>query len=856
MKTNKWRFDRGMLPFALLLVTLLLTATGCKDLLEDKSPGWLGSSIYDNLKNEGRFENMTKLIDELGYKEVLAKTGSKTLLASPDSAFEKFYAGNDWGVSKYSDFTLAQKKMLLYGALINNSYPLNMLSSSQGPNLGDCMRRNTSMSVYDSVSIAPPSEMIASKFWSFYKDNDKSLVLMKDNTPRPIVHFLQKQLSNNNITNSDVDFLMNYKTIRKPGDASINGIPVIEANRKCSNGFVHVLGSVLAPMDNMAELIRKKPNTTIYSKLLERYSVPFYDAPATASYNLLYGTSVDSVFVKRYFSARSLGGAALISDRNGRPGPGQLKFDPGWNGYFLQTSSNVTASRALQQDMGVMIVPSDAAFKDYFDNKAGKVLRDNFRPSGWPAGDYSWIDLIPTNIITELLNVNMLTSFKQAVPSRFTSILDDATYPLGITTSAIDSVYLACNGVIYQTNKVFSPTSFSSVSFPTLVNSSMSIINWAIEQKKYNAYLNAKEATFSLFIPTNEALTHYIDPVSYGKATTKLYKFRWNPKYTNESNKVVASVWDYDVAADSIIGSDSVIASYGQIINRLYDILETHTVIGDVESGNVFYRTKGGTTLRVDNTVLGENGMSVSGSRQIDTASSVPVKTIYQQGNGKAYILAKEPIMTTKNSVADVLEKHPEFIRFSELLNASGFLTTLQNNHANAHQNNIGFFSKFHYTVYVPLNDSIEALQTRGILPTLDKLIHNDGESSVDSSEVENNLVKVRNFVQYHIHDNAVFLNPLGTVGGKYETALYNSNNNVFYGLEVLASNNTLTVTDQPLQTNQSKRNVRHVIKTNGLYNLMAREYQYNSNDPLNASELYSSAEVVIHQIDGALFYK
>ena len=39
--------------------------------LAEKDPEWLGSSIYDYLSSEGNFTQTVRLIDDLGYGEVL-----------------------------------------------------------------------------------------------------------------------------------------------------------------------------------------------------------------------------------------------------------------------------------------------------------------------------------------------------------------------------------------------------------------------------------------------------------------------------------------------------------------------------------------------------------------------------------------------------------------------------------------------------------------------------------------------------------------------------------------------------------------------------------------------------------------
>ena len=91
----------------------------------DNYPSWLGGSIYEAMKHPenltsssgnvltGTFSNYLRLIDDLGYAETLAKTGSKTVFPANDEAFDRFYANNAWGVKRYEDLTESMKKQLL-----------------------------------------------------------------------------------------------------------------------------------------------------------------------------------------------------------------------------------------------------------------------------------------------------------------------------------------------------------------------------------------------------------------------------------------------------------------------------------------------------------------------------------------------------------------------------------------------------------------------------------------------------------------------------------------------------------------------------------------------------------------------
>lgn len=801
--------------------------------LDEKNPSWLGSSIYNYLAESGKYTYTVRLIDDLGYREVLARTGSKTLFVADDEAFNRFFQNNTFGVKSYEGLSTAQKKMLLYGAMVNNSFQISNLSSTEGPTEGDCMRRLSASTVYDTVPVLRPDQMPVNPYWSTYRKKG-NMVCMEDMTITPMVHFIEKFLVNQKITNDDYAWLYNGKLQRKAGDASVNGVAIVEPNIKCSNGFVHRVADVMTPLQNMANIVAHKPETSEWNKLLDRFCAPYYSKEATENYNRLYGTSVDSVFQLRFFSKKSQGGQ-LNSTPMGGPVKAMLKFDPGWNTYYSGQGQSTSLSVALEKDMGVMMAPSNKALDDYWNNGAGKVLRDYYG---------SW-DKVPDDVISELINNNLFNSFVGSVPSKFSSILNDANDPMGVSKADIDSVWLGCNGAVYLTNKVYSPTSYVSVLFPAIVNESMKIIRWGVEQLQYNVYLNSLNSYYSFFIPNNKALLEYVDPVSYGKSRTQLFRFHYDGTKNEVNDRVWASIWNYDLATGEV-GDSIGRASYSQVKNRLKDILDNHIVIGNVESGNTYYRTKGGEEIRVAHTAQGANGMTVEGSLQVDENKPLKVNYIYNQtaqGNGKSYILHSGPILTTRKTVRDILAEHDEFSKFLELMDGSGLFETVHDNRYACGGTNISTFNTYHYTIYVPTNASIEKLEKEGKLPTWEKVEAEELSGNTEAKSADS--AKIVNFLRYHIQDNAVFIGA-GEEKGDFETAAINNATGRFFKLHVVASNNGLTVRDD-------KGNTRHVVDKPGLYNLQAREYQYNNKDAMNAGEIETSSSAVVHLIDGPL---
>ena len=838
MKTRK------VFWIALLVGGFVLSSCQKYDLDEKAPEGW-GNSIYSWLDEQGNFTNTVRMINDLSYQEVLGKTGSKTLFVADDAAYERFFNNNSWGVKRYENLSLAQKKMLLFGNMIDNSIQLNSLSTIQGKPLkeGQAMRRFSALSEYDTIPVLKTQDMPDNKYWKRHRESGRDMVCMEDGSAVPMLLFLEAQLSNNRITNDDYNFLFNHMTDRQAGDASVNGINVVEDNIRCANGFIHRTGEVVTPLPNMAELIAKKPQVSLFNSLLERFCAPYPDGKdlaKTERYNYLYGTNVDTVYTKHFFNEKR--GVEIDETPDGGSVPAQLMFDPEWNSYYSTSNKDQSEGNAAEQrDMAVIMVPTDAAMREYWKG-TGKPLSENYA---------SWND-VPDDVIIKLLNVNMLPSFTSSVPSKFSAILNDANDPMGVDVADIDSVWMTCNGAVYLTNKVYSPTAYVSVSFPALINRNMKIIDWAITQCKYNVYLNALGSDYSFFIPTNDALIEYIDPCSYGKQNLQLLSFRWD-ETKKADERVYAVLYNYDKETgerDSV----GIVNNYYRITKCLQDILDTHIVIGRVWDGkNTYFRTKNGTGIRVTNPA-DESNMTVEGSFQMNEGQPLRVTRVYDQrkevagGNGKSYVLEGQPIMGTRLTVYDQLAAHPKYFgKFLELLEGSGLLETIHNlGTGNESDNkacggvNMSVFNTYHYTIYVPSNDAIEQLQKEGKLSSWEQ-VDEDHQAGDDDKALSDSL-NIVNFLKYHIQDNALYIGAQNE-SGDFETSLINKKTRRFFMVKSQLKDDEIIVLDAVDQKNMrdGEPTTMHTVKKmsyigddglqKDLYNIQAREYLYNNRD-------------------------
>lgn len=849
-------FRRTITRPTFLLATVLFGLTflsSCIDeyIYDDEEPTWLGSSIYDYLDESGEYTYYVRLIEDLGYKEVLSLTGSKTLFVAKDSAFTEFFKSNEWGVSNYEQLTVSQKRMLFKFSMINNAYILSRLANyyANGTlNEGTAMRQITELQAIDSLPRLSGTELPTSKFWDSRRA--AGMYLLRDNTDYPTVFFTRQFLSKYSISNDDLSMMLNIEG-RTTNDVHIFNNKIIQRDITCKNGYIHVMESVLIPPTNMAQYIHQNPNTKIFSKLLDRFCIPVYDAAKTIQYRSLNPGFTDSIFTKRYLA--SLGGTAQLP--SGVLSPNLLSFDPGWNRY--RTS-------ALEADMAAMFVPTDEAMNNYFNSGIGAILKERFG---------SW-DSVPDAIVIPFIKRHMRTSMIESVPSKFPRMIDAENYSLPVLKSHVEDTYTAVNGQVYVTNSVYPPVDYISVYSPILLSKNSKIMNWAINISEtsvdgtrfafYKLYLNSLVSKYSVFIPTDEYFDRYIDPVAYGQDLQGVLKFWFN----EVSNAVNVTLYSYNKTNDLVGDSVGVISDPVFIKNRLWNILDSHIVIGDVETGNGYYITKANDIISVNGS--GSN-MTVKGGGDIDRSTVSNVSNYFDQFNGKTYFLDK-PIQPSLKSVYKVLSENSAFEKFFELLNSVPVESLNQIFATQGIDSRVKFFNAFRYTIYAPTNDAVDQAIAEGRIKTWAQ-ITSISDQATRAAEI-NKMVR---YLKYHFQDNAIFFGQ--TVNGYYQSAtIKDDNSQTLFGtartkyLKIGVNGNANGMTIRADAKNGTTAITANVLNGPGYYNnLIVKDYIFGklptayknvdgtgatTGSAFSTSSITTSASAVIHQIDKFLTFE
>ncbi len=898
MQTNFYR-KILVISFLFSVAIFSMVFVSCKDdyIFDDGDrPDFLGSSIYDYMEKDGNFTYFVRLINDLNYAEVLSKTGSKTLFPVKDDVFQRFFDGtNLYGVKSYEELTPAQKRCIMNASMVNMSFTSQMLPNTYGGGSvgeGLALRRNPSSSFLDSLSFINDEVLFANSYWERF--SGKGLYLVDNEKVAPVVHFTLPNMNTRGITSEDFSIIYNgmqynFQSNNGKGDIYINGIKVIERDIICQNGYIHVLDDLLIPAKNMAQVIRDNGQTALFNKLLDKFCMPVPGTSVTINgqtvsnmvYNYYNGSSsdrpliMDSIFVKRYFNELN-----FSSDDKGNTltSYGLLYYDPTDNAY---------TSGSLEQDMGVMFVPTDQAMNDYLNSSKGRYLKDAYG---------TW-DNIPTSILVLFLKNHQKKSFLTALPHTWSQMNDESSFYMNVTKDDIVKSYQANNGIVYVSKSVYPPVDYQCVYGSVLTSDYTKVMNWGIQDQrmKFKLYLRSMENMYNLIIPVDDAFQNYRDPVSWAKGVA--YRQIWSFYYVPERNLVYADLYQATASGEKgtfikTLGDDDKLEANGQISdenyskseqylihNRLRDIIDMHIVVGEmtgqamsgyVDDGKTPYElTKGNSTLKItgvdDNVKMTGGGDIEQNAAPASIVKDASISGRYDSDNGRTYFIDKV-IQDPVKSVYMIMGDHPEYKAFFDLLKGDDrVFTYFQNDQdivpvfslkrmssASGMGMVVNSFNNFRYSVFIPTEAALnQAFAEDPNLYTWDEIAN---EENYDIKKVQ--TLYLLNFLKNHFMDNSVYINGISFSNKVYDTAAPDPDGK-FHKLSLSSSGSNLVVRN--VIKDAYGKDIPGSIQANvitsdtNLFNLMGRDYIVDNSDYLSANNIVSSSRSVIHLIDKAL---
>ena len=849
MKNRLSKMSRKAYFMLLLLAASgISTSCKDEYILDDEKPSWISTSIFDKLTEKGNYSYYLRLLGDPDVNpardsitgeylsrpltDVLSRTGSKTVFVANDDAWEAFFKANalraatdPWHTAtSYENLSVNQKKLLIHTSMLNNAIVMENLSSSTNDitSRGDFMRRYTDVNTTDTITYVNGDSLPINynvgndekDYWARFRTQNggNGLYMVCDSSASMMIHITNEYLTKNNVT--DDDFAKFMGTPRITSDVHIYDAKLLAKDEVAENGYINQTEKVLTPLPNMAEAIRTNGKTYIFSHMLDRWSAPFYNNPITQAYQDVLAARgiskgdpqwVDSIFTKRYFADNSYGHKALSTGPDKQPFRDKqspdvnLKFDPGWNGLVSSDDYwSRNATTAPQYNMAAMFVPTDDVMWKYFTEGGGgwQLLKTYYLKEGtedeipYTAPTtfdelYRQIDQIPISTLRSLINVIMHPTFTDAVPSKMTTLRNDAMEQIFFNDDVdnITGTILANNGMIYLMKKVYGPADYTSVAAPAYISNTNLVMRWAIYNGStnatdymglnYYAYLKAMQSRFVLFLPSDDALHYYYDPASFKNSKSRVLHFY----YKNASFPIQYNMYAYNNQTGEIGQLYNLERMTNlEITNRLKDILESHTIVLDgvdeLNSGiDEYYLAKNGAAVKVTrqpdqngiNRIVKVQGGFQLENEEMDIEGSITEanRNAYSEirglktnnvvdeqdmSNGTTYIL-DSPMVPTSRSVYNIMtndeqwdspyedfyklcEVNTDIIKACGLVDQKSLSPSEQNTELKKYRifisdggpdYNVQFFNNYRYTVFVPTNDAIQNEVANG-LPTWEEI--------------------------------------------------------------------------------------------------------------------------------------
>jgi uncharacterized surface protein with fasciclin (FAS1) repeats len=402
------------------------------------------------------------------------------------------------------------------------------------------------------------------------------------------------------------------------------------------------------------------------------------------------------------------------------------------------------------------------------------------------------------------------------------------------------------------------------------MNWAVNISETAVDNTKfafYRLYLNSLVNRYSVFVPTDEFFNSYIDPIAFGQTVPAALKFRWDEK----TSSVRGSLWRYDKTTNTV-GDSLLVAEISSanttgaafLKNRLWDLLDSHIILGDITPDKQYYLTKANDIIKV----TGSGGsLSVQGGQDVLNGVSSKVELTYGQENGATYFVDK-PIQPALRSVYKVLGESHEFEEFYKLLVGVPDTCVQQIIVQQGIDFRIKFFNAYRYTLYVPTNEAVLKAIADGKIKTWEEIY----EDTLTQAAQINRMIRI---LKYHFQDDVVFVG--NNIDKLYQSATIKDNDaathfqsakNKYLKIGVQGDGSKLTLT---MDTPNGSSFAGQTATTTTTNNIIAKDYifgrllgDYKNADnsgtasatAFSSSTISTSASAVIHQIDNFLTFE
>ena len=288
-------FSNQRISYILQALLLILVICGCEAELIEKEkyqpPEWLKGKLYSQIQKEEDLTTFISCLEKTGYDTILNASGSFTVFAPTDQAFEQFKLSHpEYEIHIESPESSPELEALLEYQIIYNSWSKRQFQSSDvngwidPDNELDEPRAYKRLSLYREKNKSYPVRNIGENTYMIAdssESNESLIAYTQSNKYCPI--FYGDYLNIHELTGKDYEFYFNRSF--EAGELYFAGAQLGE-EIPAENGFIYKTDRVIAPLPNGEEMLSKGNENYHYSKfqdLVNQFSEFEYNREATLS---------------------------------------------------------------------------------------------------------------------------------------------------------------------------------------------------------------------------------------------------------------------------------------------------------------------------------------------------------------------------------------------------------------------------------------------------------------------------------------------------------------------------------------------------------------------------------------------
>lgn len=584
------KFDFQSLKHYHFFVTLILVVifnNGCKD-IEDQEiyqpPEWAEGKLFTQIEMQDDLNTFREIVQITGYDTIINTSGSYTVFAPTDEAFDAFFQSNpEYRALMESEESSEKLNDLIEYQIIFNAWTEEQFQSLDIFGWVDDKNKWSEPRAYKRKTLLRednepyPSKLVGNKYKIVNPSEatKSSIAFTESNKYAPV--YFDEFFDVFNLSYSDYEYYYNREF--EPGNIYFAGAKILE-QMPAENGFVYKTDKVITPLLKGEDLLKnghEDNSYDIFLDLINEFSE--FNTNMTATNNqpgAKEGLAVDTLYNLRYPELRvNIHNEQVMGDR------GSYVFHYG------------------------LLAPTNQAFQSFINQYLSQ---------------WGGLEAIPIIVKENIVNSHMSYGlYESYLKGGFFNGVNEVVH---LENEGIDVIQktFGSNCTFLGINKVIVPRVIKSVSQPMYLTTKYETLLYAAQKTKVLSALKKPDANYAFYLPSDEGISYGGDSSLFRIVDDKEREIYHFEAFNMAEKKYEELSIDY---------------LKGKILNQI----ATSTPNGLAKKE--YLRTLGGNYIIVNN----ENG-TVSGTEQSkfgykgDSSITItPEKYQEETDNGEVYIV-------------------------------------------------------------------------------------------------------------------------------------------------------------------------------------------------------------------------